>query len=68
MRLPEDRQVLHQSVELRGRSPRNLGIEVEDKATRMAVLTAVKDKAMEKGGLVTPEEFSDIVAKVLPKD
>jgi isopropylmalate/homocitrate/citramalate synthase len=47
---------------------KNLGIEVQDKDTKMALLTAVKEKAMEKGGLVTPEEFADIVAKMLPNN
>jgi isopropylmalate/homocitrate/citramalate synthase len=41
-----------------------LGVEIEDQDAKMALLTAVKDKSMEKGGLVTLDEFADIVSKM----
>lgn len=45
-----------------------LGIDVEDPDLKMAMLMAVKDKAIEKGGLLSLDEFSDIASKVLAKD
>jgi isopropylmalate/homocitrate/citramalate synthase len=45
-----------------------LGIEVEDPDVKMAMLMAVKDKAIEKGGLLSLDEFSDIASKLLARD
>jgi isopropylmalate/homocitrate/citramalate synthase len=45
-----------------------LDIEVEDPDVKMAMLMAVKDKAIEKHGLLSLDEFSDIASKVLAND
>ena len=42
-----------------------LGLVVEDPDVKMAILMAVKERSMEKHGLVSPDEFADIAHKVL---
>ena len=47
-----------------------LGLVVEDPDVKMAILMAVKERSMEKHGLVSPDEFDDIahvVTEEFPK-
>jgi isopropylmalate/homocitrate/citramalate synthase len=43
----------------------DMGLVVEDRDQKMALLMAVKDKSMEKGGLLSSEDFAEIVSRVL---
>lgn len=44
-----------------------IGLEAKDKAQKMEILMAIKDKAFEKAGLLSVEEFAEIANNIISK-